>query len=410
MIYIATILNIIFLIYFLCTYLSLRINDKWFISLIFFVSCFIVLIFNQNGLNPINKLLMFFLLYGEVLIVFYDNWKRKTFFFLLYYLIIGIEETLSVLIIKNSQIDQLIKSPIILMLMVITLSQVMYYASAAIINYAYKSIKSNLSKKFYFLFIPLFIILVFLFYFGDYNTLFIGDHILLNIFLFCLPVVFLITLIQIYIIKVSNLKKDLEISKLNHELLESRYQYLLNQYNSNFNFLHDLLKTCSDLIVLINNKKYKELEEEIYILSDETYKKFNTIYSNSLSLSIVLNEKQQELNENDIYVTTTLLDGDLKCLSSNQQVYLFNEMISAAINSCKNFNNRRYIIVKSFMKEKSTIIQFIFSNDSIEILSKVKTITDEIDKRINSISNVKFDESNQTIKVIFSLNNASNES
>lgn len=85
-------------------------------------------------------------------------------------------------------------------------------------------------------------------------------------------------------------------------------------------------------------------------------------------------------------------------------------MISAAINSCKNFNNRRYIIVKSFMKEKSTIIQFIFSNDSIEILSKVKTITDEIDKRINSISNVKFDESNQTIKVIFSLNNASNES
>lgn len=410
MIYIATILNIIFLIYFLCTYLSLRINDKWFISLIFFVSCFIVLIFNQNGLNPINKLLMFFLLYGEVLIVFYDNWKRKTFFFLLYYLIIGIEETLSVLIIKNSQIDQLIKSPIILMLMVITLSQVMYYASAAIINYAYKSIKSNLSKKFYFLFIPLFIILVFLFYFGDYNTIYRGNHIFLKIFLFILPVVFLITLIQIYIIKVSNLKKDLEISKLNHELLESRYQYLLNQYNSSFNFLHDLLKTCSDLIVLINNKKYKELEEEIYILSDETYKKFNTIYSNSLSLSIVLNEKQQELNENDIYVTTTLLDGDLKCLSSNQQVYLFNEMISAAINSCKNFNNRRYIIVKSFMKEKSTIIQFIFSNESIEILSKVKTITDEIDKRINSISNVRFDESNQTIKVIFSLNNASNES
>ena len=61
------------------------------------------------------------------------------------------------------------------------------------------------------------------------------------------------------------------------------------------------------------------------------------------------------------------------------------------------------------MKEKSTIIQFIFSNDSIEILSKVKTITDEIDKRISSISNVKFDESNQTIEVIFSLNNASNE-
>ena len=190
MIYIATILNIIFLIYFLCTYLSLRINDKWFISLIFFVSCFIVLIFNQNGLNPINKLLMFFLLYGEVLIVFYDNWKRKTFFFLLYYLIIGIEETLSVLIIKNSQIDQLIKSPIILMLMVITLSQVMYYASAAIINYAYKSIKSNLSKKFYFLFIPLFIILVFLFYFGDYNTIYRGNHIFLKIFLFILPVVF----------------------------------------------------------------------------------------------------------------------------------------------------------------------------------------------------------------------------
>lgn len=410
MIYIATILNVIFLIYFLCTYLSLRINDKWFICLVFFVSCSIVLIFNQNDLNPLNKLLMFFLLYGEVLIVFYDEWKKKTLFFLLYYLIIGIGEPLSVLIIKDSQVDQWIKNPLILMLMVITLSQVMYYASAAVVNYAYKSIKSNLSKKFYFLFVPFLIVLVFLFYFGDYNTIFRGNHIFLKIFLFILPVVFLITLIQIYVIKVSNLKKDLEISKLNQELLESKYQYLLNQYNTNFNFLHDLLKTCSDLIVLINNKKYKELKEKIYILSDETYRKFNTIYSNSLSLSIVLNEKQQELTENDIYVTTTLLDGDLKSLSSNQQVYLFNKMISTAINSCKNFKNRRYIIVKSFMKEKSTIIQFIFSNDSIEILSKVKDITDEIDKRINSISNVKFDESNQTIEIIFSLNGASNES
>lgn len=409
MIYIATILNIIFLIYFLCKYLSLRNNDKWFICLTFFVSCFIVLIFNQNGLNPINKLLMFFLLYGEVLIVFYDNWKKKTLFFLLYYLIIGIGEPLPVFLIQNFRIDQWIENPLILMLMIIALSQVIYYASAAVVNYAYKSIKSNLSKRFYFLFIPLLIVLVFLFYFGDYNTLFTGNHILLKIFLFCLSIIFISSLIQIYVIKVSNLKKDLEISKLNQELLESKYQYLLNQYNSNFNFLHNLLKTCTNLTVLINNKKYKELEEEIYILSDETYKKFNTIYSNSLSLSIVLNEKQQELTENDIYVTTTLLDGDLKCLSSNQQVYLFNEMISAAINSCKNFNHRRYIIVKSFMKEKSTIIQFIFSNDSIEILSKVKTITDEIDKRISSISNVKFDESNQTIEVIFSLNNASNE-
>ena len=409
MIYIATILNIIFLIYFLCTYLSLRINDKWFICLVFFVSCSIVLIFNQNDLNPLNKLLMFFLLYGEVLIVFYDDWKKKTFFFLLYYLIIGIGEPLSVFIIQNLQIDQWIENPLILMFMIITLSQVIYYVSATVVNYAYKSIKSSLSKKFYFLFIPFFIVLVFLFYFGDYGTLFAGNHILLKIFLFCLSIIFISSLIQIYVIKVSNLKKDLEISKLNQELLESKYQYLLNQYNTNFNFLHDLLKTCTDLTVLINNKKYKELKEEIYILSDETYKKFNTIYSNSLALSIVLNEKQRQLTENDIYVTTTLLDGDLKRLSSDQQVYLFNEMISAAIISCKNFNNRRYIIVKSFIKEMSTIIQFIFSNDSIEILSKVKAKVDEIDKKINSISNVIFDEANQTIEVIFTINDESNE-
>ena len=204
MIYVATILNIIFLIYFLCKYLSLRNNDKWFICLIFFVSCFIVLIFNQNGLNPINKLLMFFLLYGEVLIVFYDNWKKKTLFFLLYYLIIGIGEPLPVFLIQNFRIDQWIENPLILMLMIIALSQVIYYASAAVVNYAYKSIKSNLSKRFYFLFIPLLIVLVFLFYFGDYNTLFTGNHIFLKIFLLCLPVIFLICLVQIYVIKFQN--------------------------------------------------------------------------------------------------------------------------------------------------------------------------------------------------------------
>lgn len=132
---------------------------------------------------------MFFLLYGEVLIVFMIIGRKKTLFFLLYYLIIGIGEPLPVFLIQNLRIDQWIENPLILMLMIIALSQVIYYASAAVVNYAYKSIKSNLSKRFYFLFIPLLIVLVFLFYFGDYNTLFTGDHILLKIFLLCLPVI-----------------------------------------------------------------------------------------------------------------------------------------------------------------------------------------------------------------------------
>lgn len=403
MIYISTILNILFLIYFLCTYLSLRFNDKWFISLAFFLSCFIVIIFNQNGLNPLNKLLIFFLLYSEVLIIFYDNWKKKTFFFLLYYLIIGVGETLSVFLMKNSQIDQWIESPQILMLMIIILSQVIYYVSAAVVNYIYQSIKSNLSKKFYVLFIPLLIILLFLFYFGDYNTIFRGNHIFLKIFLFFLLVIFFVLLMQIYIIKILNLKKDLEITKLNQEILESKYQYLLSQYNTNFNFLHDLLKTCTNLTVLFNNKKYEELEDAIYTLSDETYRKFNTIYSNCLSLSIVLNEKQHELSENNIYVTTTLLDGDLKYLTSNQQVYLFNEMLSEAINSCKHFNGRRYIIVKSFVKEKSSIIQFIFSNDSDEFFLYMKDKLENIDNVLSSMSNIVFDKINNTIEIIFSF-------
>ena len=61
-------------------------------------------------------------------------------------------------------------------------------------------------------------------------------------------------LFQLQIIKNENLRKSLEISELNNEMMISKFNSLNKEYESNFKFLHNLLHTCAELNQLIDHK------------------------------------------------------------------------------------------------------------------------------------------------------------
>lgn len=118
---------------------------------------------------------------------------------------------------------------------------------------------TNLPKSFYILFFPALTTILFLIVYGNYQTLFSGNKILV-IILFLLLISNSITILfQLQIIKNENLRKSLEISELSNEMMISKFNSLNKEYESNFKFLHSLLHTCAELNQLIDQKNMMSL-------------------------------------------------------------------------------------------------------------------------------------------------------
>ena len=157
------------------------------------------------------------------------------------------------------------------------------------INWTYFSVLDGLAHPLY---SPALTTILFLIVYGNYQTLFSGNKILV-IILFLLLISNSITILfQLQIIKNENLRKSLEISELSNEMMISKFNSLNKEYESNFKFLHNLLHTCAELNQLIDQKKYDELDSLIKSLSNKTIKEFNEIYTNSPIFSTVLNHKK----------------------------------------------------------------------------------------------------------------------
>ena len=249
---------------------------------------------NHNGINQIGKILSFITLYIYISFLFKGSLINKFILFLVCYLTIGISESLSIVFFQlfnpSFSLNNIYTSNTYLVIIILT--QFFAYFFSYIIQKICHTIKiTNLPKSFYILFFPALTTILFLIVYGNYQTLFSGNKILV-IILFLLLISNSITILfQLQIIKNENLRKSLELSELSKEMMISKFNSLNKEYESNFKFLHNLLHTCAELNQLIDQKKYDELDSLIKSLSNKTIKEFNEIYTNSPIFSTVLNHK-----------------------------------------------------------------------------------------------------------------------
>src|SRR5699024_1073976 len=82
------------------------------------------------------------------------------------------------------------------------------------------------------------------------------------------------------IVRSTNIKADLKLQEHKAKTLELKYQLVSQHYLYNFNFLHELLHCYTDINNLIDNHEYNKVKEKVNTLMDDTYKEFNSIYSN----------------------------------------------------------------------------------------------------------------------------------
>ena len=258
-------------------------------------------------------------------------------------------------------------------------------------------------NSFYILFFPALTTILFLIVYGNYQTLFSGNRILV-IILFLLLIFNSITILfQLQIIKSENLRKSLEISELSKEMMISKFNSLNKEYESNFKFLHNLLHTCAELNQLIDQKKYDELDSLIKSLSNKTIKEFNEIYTNSPIFSTVLNHKKNQLSSLNISVTSTLYSDDFSNLDSINQMIFFTKILDLAIKYCSLSDEQRFIIIKSRKDIYSCILQIIFNFPST-FENDIKESTSNIDKEFNTQSDISFDYNLKIVDIIFLIN------
>lgn len=139
-----------------------------------------------------------------------------------------------------------------------------------------------------------------------------------------------------------------------------------------------MLHCYTDINNLIDNHEYNKVKEKVNTLMDDTYKEFNSIYSNSIVLNYLINERLQYHKNNHIHCTTIIEDEKINQLDIDVQYNLFAYILNIAENQAIYFETyQRIIIFKSKTLINNLVIQCIIPNKNID--------TDMLRKQLDTI-------------------------
>ena len=237
---------------------------------------------------------------------------------------------------------------------------------------------------------------------GKYQLLYhISDN--FDVFIVVILLLMIFSYIALYDTMVKlGLKNDLDTSRGNEKNVIEKYQLLDQQYQTNFYFLHDLLKKCQRLNQLVEVKDYRLLKDEINNLADDTYRQFNNIYSQLSILNLLINERRDLMVQYDINVVPTITYHDLSFIRITDLMIIFDQLLDIVFNLVINYDKRRFIFIKTFKKENQVIIQFKVTSNK----KQLDNLFDQkflglISKYQGLLSNTNIDEETISLMVLF---------
>ena len=179
----------------------------------------------------------------------------------------------------------------------------------------------------------------------------------------------IITLLYFYkVINSVNLEKQLAEEKQLKEKTEIEYKLLSNQYNNNYTLLHTLLHSYIDLKKLLERKKYDELSLKIDDLANRTFSEFNSIYTGSYILNILISNKLEVIRKNNIHIRCSLIYTDFSFLELIDQKTFFDHILNLCISECKkNKYEMRQIFIRSNLKNSYPYLHVFLPSNSEKI-------------------------------------------
>lgn len=212
-------------------------------------------------------------------------------------------------------------------------------------------------------------------------------------------------LIASNILLLYTLNKEFERIKMKNEMEKMQYKYrlLYSQYNANFDFLHDTIRSLTKLDNLIQKNELKEVRKMILDLNKGLIKNFNMMNTNSTILDTVLYLKTSEFNMYNITVKTVFEYYDFSFLSNAEQNYLFSEIVDIAFLSCIDSRvDNPLIIIKSKKINVYLVIECIYScrRGPLHIFGQLKSFIEKKNGRFTYECN---DDNHCKISVFFKL-------
>lgn len=346
-------------------------------------------IINHDGASPLKAIILLSLYFCYVFIQFKGQFIHKLLVIFPFFIIQIISEILVGYFISYIPFLDLTKNVVSIGYVtgIIFTNLILIFFSIAYV-YLSKYLKMyDLPKYTWFIFILPILTIILLVNVNDYFTLFESNPntliyiVILALFNLTFAIIFLLAINSTY------MKIKLETTKHKEELINSKFDLLTQHYSYNFNFLHDLLHTCNRINLFLDNSDYNNVKKEIEKLSKQTFKEFNTIYTNSVTLNYIINVNLNRIKENEINIKAVLEYNNFENLDFYTQLELFDFLIIFSIECCMKVDiSQRIIIFKSKIKSNHIILQLLLPNVKIniyEIKKKIEKLLNNIDYTIS---------------------------
>lgn len=241
---------------------------------------------------------------------------------------------------------------------------------------------------------------------NSYFSLINNTGTMLLIFFSILLSNFSILTIFFLVIRSNKISSDLELSIYREKIVNAKYDLLKSHYNNNFFFLHDLLHQCYKLKSYVDEDNKEDVKKELDKMTETTFKRFNSIYTNSLALNYAVNSKLEELEKNKINFISTIKYNDFSFLALEIQTEIFSKILDYGI-ILNQFipENERNIIIKSHKIGHQIIVSTIIKCKKNELVNIEKEIEEDFRNILQDIQNcntsVKFVNNNCISIIIY---------
>ncbi|MDO4465935.1 MAG: hypothetical protein Q4C49_02880 [Bacillota bacterium] len=164
----------------------------------------------------------------------------------------------------------------------------------------------------------------------------------------------------LYIRLFESLKRmdELQFINQNIQLQNEKYELIADNYDKSFVFLHDLLHQCVEL-EQFENYDSQHAKELLSNISNKIARKFNSFYTESYPLKIVLNQYNEMLLDNGIAFNSQILEFP-SFVTKADQTFLFENLLKVSIESCKEIEEEKYINIQTKNQRNGVIIHFTF--------------------------------------------------
>lgn len=348
---------------------------------LFLVSFIIMVCSNYNGpshLTPVLTLVSFVLLhYG----LFKFTIIESIFTSVLEILFVVTTEFASMLImnIVFGLNTNTASSSYIYILSLVLSNSLFYLLCHGFVSYKKMIMMIEKKRKFVYMLsiIPLCTILIFL-SIPDYFK-FVEDNKVISLVFISISV---LTLLSIYVcIRLIYTMESQDKIKSEKDHIELEFEMYSKYYYSNFNLLHDLLHSYTEMKQLLDHKEYTELEQKLEDLSYQTLNEYNSTYSESLLLNTLISNRIEILKRNKILIKTKLLYSDFSDMNMIDGTKFLNQLLDTAISSCKEFETSIiYINLKAINEQLFFQVYFPCKRDITEEIEGNDVLNEIIEK------------------------------